>query len=105
MARGLGEVGVNGVGDHRPVISAQSGAIRGQQLGQPLREEGAIARLVGKHEGVEPGRFARPEHIIATSDSADEGLGAPVLVEIGDAWPDPFRLSQKEGQQNGLAGS
>ena len=101
----LSVVGVDGVGDHRPVVGVEDFTLGGEQLGDPFGQEGAVDRRVGHRQGIEARGLTGRDDVVAAADGADERLGATVLVEIGDAGLQPLGLGQQEGEQHRLAGA
>ena len=83
VRHGLGVVRIDGVDDDRPVIGAEGTAVRGQQLGKPFRQEGAVPGFVGQHQGIETAGLPGTQNVVAPTNCPDEGLGATVLIEIG----------------------
>ena len=59
MSWSLGKVGIDGVGDHRPVFAIQRVTVCHQQLADPFGQEGTVGRGVWQSQGIEPGRLTR----------------------------------------------
>ena len=95
----LREIGVDRILDPRHLVDVGAA---GEQR-QPVDQELAVDRRVGQLERVEPGGLARPQHVVAAADRADEQLGAAVLVEEDDPRAELARLGEQEVQHHRLA--